>query len=270
MSQTTDPKADKYFVDGLTFVMIKPDILQFITWTPLPLGEIVPFVVFGQDSLYELNMKHNCASVIGRKNPKGSEIVNILKHLMSMINKTTITTLCPKVIVYLHNPSIIERFPCGRETQIGCFNENLGPSIYEYKFKFKCDERLKLFIQYTVTFDILTINSFDISRPPQGVQSYFPVATQPAVPPPTPFTQPVQPFAQPKPLGFPGAFAQTGQPAQPFPQPKPLGFPGAFAQPFPQPKPLGFPSSAPPFPAFTPTVTNPTNPWDNFWPKAKS
>ena len=197
MAQTTNPLADLYHTNGVTFAQATEKIQQYITWIPLK-AFVDPFVIFGKDSLYELNVNkdfskstNNFSSIVGRKNPDGKEIISILKHLMSL---ATDKSVIPKIYVYMPSTDIIELFQPTRGTSTGIYGELLTRVYYEYQFTFKCDENFKFSICGIQSVKMDSIETFSIQNRPQPlcgqhVPSMF--GTQP--PPPTHSTFGTQP-----------------------------------------------------------------------------
>jgi hypothetical protein len=162
MAQITNPLADLYHTNGVTFAQATQKIQQYITWIPLKLF-VDPFVIFGKDSLYELNInKNHISTIVGRKNPNGKEIISILKHLMSLATDKLVTS---KIYVYVPSTDIIEMFQPTRGTTTGIYGEILTRVYYEYEFTFKCDENFNFSMSGIQSVKMDTIESFSIQKP---------------------------------------------------------------------------------------------------------
>lgn len=194
MSQTTNPLADLYQTNGLTFARATENIEKNISWTPLKLFADA-FVIFGQDSLYEFNIKDNISTLIGRKNPNGKDILFILKHLMSLsVDKGVV----PKVYIYMPSTDIIDLFQPTRGTSAGIYGEILNRIYYEYEFTLKCDEYFKFSIIGMQSVKMDDIESFSrlSSKPIQPAPSIFAPPQTQVLPTPAPSVFGTQPPTQ--------------------------------------------------------------------------
>jgi len=225
MAQITNPLADLYHTNGVTFAQATQKIQQYITWIPLKLF-VDPFVIFGKDSLYELNInKNHISTLVARKNPNGKEIISILKHLMSLATDKAVTS---KIYVYMPSTDIIELFQPTRGTTTGIYGELLTQVYYEYEFTFKCDENFKFSMCGIQSVKMDAIESFSTQKPQpllcgQPVPSMFipqppPSGTQPAP------TESVKPPSET--FGPPSTFG-VNQPTGPHP-PATFGPPSTF------------------------------------------